>query len=490
MRTLWKNGTFYSMKRPGHFYRSLITENGYITECDGNPSQKVDRVVDCLGAFVFPGFVDAHLHLLGYGERLTLPNVKHCQGKKEVLTYIREVFQGKPLLVQGYEEIGITSSDLDTISTTMPIVLRHSDYHGATVNRAKLNELGITSKDGILKEEAANQAVYSFPKHSIETLSVMIQNAYKTLHAFGLTGGHSDDLFYFNGFFDTIQAFEIALKTSRFRTHLLMHHQTIDDFILSRRPWLNQTQDLQLGAVKMFYDGTLTSKTALMSIPFRDGSFGQRIDAPLTWENRLQKMRNLGLPVAIHVIGDQGLDEVANSLLKFPVKSGLHDRIIHASFAQPKTIATLKKMSVILDIQPQFLTSDFPKGFALFSQPPQLIYPWKTYRSAGLTLCGSSDAPVETPNPLLGIFQAVYRQADPTSVVIGETERLSMFEAISLYTSLANVPTYETNRGVLQEGNVADFTMLNRNPFTISKEAWNELHVTQTVIDDHQVYRK
>jgi predicted amidohydrolase YtcJ len=491
MRTLWHNGTFYSMKRASHFYRSIVTENGLIVAVDENKSPAhYDRVIDCEGAWVFPGFVDAHLHILGFGERLTLPNVQHLSQKNEILKFMKTKFMGQPLLVQGYHEVGITAQDLDNISSSIPIVLRHHDYHGATVNSAKLKELKFTSSDGILKEEEANRAVYSFPKYPVSTLTQMIQNAFSTLHAYGVTGGHSDDLYYFNGFFDTLRAFERALETKPFRTHLLMHHLTLDDYLKSKRPWLDQNPFLQLGAVKMFYDGTLTSKTALMTNPYFDGSFGQRIDPKTTWENRLKAIRKLGLPVAIHVIGDQGLDEVADSLTKYPVKQGLHDRIIHASFAKKETLAKLKRLSVIFDIQPQFLTSDFPEGFALFLKPPALIYAWKTYSDHGLVLCGSSDAPVEIPNPLLGIYQAVYRQKSYLDKVLGKEEKISMFDAISLYTTRANIPTYHVNRGMIDIGFIADFTMLNQDPFQVSQEQWTQLQVTQTIINEQQVYKK
>jgi len=489
MTTLWRNGTFYSMKSPGHFYRSIITENGFIVDFD-NETRRADRVMDCEGAFVFPGFVDAHLHILGYGERLSIPNVKHLQNKVDILTFIKDHFEGKPLLVQGYREAGITATDLDAISSAIPIALRHMDYHGATVNSAKLKQINVVSPTGVLKEQEANEAVYSFPKYSTSQLTTMIKKAFSNLHAFGVTGGHSDDLFYFNGFFDTVEAFEVALKSMPFRTHLLMHHKTIDDFVTSKRPWLNQHPYLQLGAVKMFYDGTLTSKTALMAQPYHDGTFGERIDSVLEWENRLIKIRSLGLPVAIHVIGDQGLDGVADSLIKFPVKAGLHDRIIHASFAKPETLNKLKGLSIIIDAQPQFLISDFPHGFELFQVSPKLIYPWKTYLKHSLIVCGSSDAPVEIPNPLLGIYQAVYRQADDHSPILGAEERLTMFEALALYTTLANVPTYQANRGLFAKDFIADMTMLSHDPFKLPQDRWNELHVTQTIIDDKQVYKK
>ncbi len=116
------------------------------------------------------------------------------------------------------------------------------------------------------------------------------------------------------------------------------------------------------------------------------------------------------MPLAIHVIGDLGLKEVVDILKAYPPQDGLHDRIIHASLADHETIKMMEGMPIILDIQPQFISSDLPAILSLFSKEPEYIYPFKTYMKYNLILCGSSDAPVEVPNPLLGMHQLIYRK--------------------------------------------------------------------------------
>jgi predicted amidohydrolase YtcJ len=270
-----------------------------------------------------------------------------------------------------------------------------------------------------------------------------------------------------------------------------MHHEEVSGYEKSKRPWLDQTPYLQLGAVKIFYDGTLSSQTAWMKHPYPStNQHGERIMAPRDFEATLRRMRSLNLPVALHTIGDAALDEVATYLTKYPVKNGLHDRIIHASFAQQATLNKLKKIPVILDIQPQFLSSDLPWGFKLLPKQTQLIYPWASYHRVGLTLCGGSDAPVEIPNPLLGIKASVYRQSDHDGNVYGQDERLSIYEAILLYTQWANIPTYKPHeRGKLNVGFVADFTVFNCD-FLVNPSLIDNAFVTHTIVDDHIVYQK
>lgn len=489
MITHYKNGRCYTLKHETDWVDQFYTENGKIIALGPQPIQ-ADCVVDLHRGTLYPGWVDAHLHLAGYGERLTLPNLNKSKNKEDVLRFIHSIFSDEAMYVQGYHECGLTKDDLDQISTVHPILVRHADYHSATVNTCLLNRLGVDSANGVLHELEAQRAVFAMPRHSHQTLTKMITNAIHALHTFGITGGHSDDLHYFNGFHGTVAAFEEALKTTPFRAHLLMHHQEVDGFIKSGRPWLDQSPYLQLGAVKIFYDGTLSSQTAWMMYPYPSGLRGERIMQPEAFEQTLKRMRALGLPVALHTIGDLALDEVAHWLAQYPAIKGQHDRIIHASFAHPSSLPLLEKLPVIFDVQPQFLSSDLPWGLRLLPKETKLIYPWKTYRQHDLVLCGGSDAPVEVPNPLLAIQAAVERRSDQDGQVYGDEEKLSMFDAICLFTKWANIPTYKTHeRGQLAPGFIADFTVFNQD-FLSQPSAIHTAHVTMTIIDDHVVYLK
>lgn len=490
MITHYKNGVCYTLTASREFVREFYTENGKIIAL-GPQSLRADKVVDLQEGILYPGWVDAHLHIAGYGERLTLPNLNKLTDKALILATIQNAFQGQPLYVQGYHDLGLTKSDLDTISTTQPILVRHADYHSATVNSVLLNRIGLTESNGILHELDAAKAVFAMPRHSNQTLTTMISNAIESLHAYGITGGHSDDLHYFNGFKDTVEAFEDALKKKPFRAHLLMHHEEVQGFIQSGRPWLDQSPYLQLGAVKIFYDGTLSSQTALMVHPYpKQSHHGESIMPTEAFENVLKTMRTHRLPVALHTIGDLALEEVSKWLEKYPPYEGQHDRIIHASFAMKATLEYLKKLPVILDIQPQFLSSDLPWGFALLPEQTELVYPWKTYHQHGLILCGGSDAPVEPPNPLKGVIAAVFRTSDHDGKTYGEDECLTMEEAIHLYTDWANIPTYKTyERGQLKPGYIADFTVFNVDFYAEPKRIY-DAHVTMTIVDDQIVYLK
>ncbi len=492
MKTRYYNGRFYTLMKDQPYVEEMWVENGRIVHLGHHRQWKAQASIDVQGWMGLPGLVDAHLHILGYGEKLTLLQLNKSIDKKEILNKIRTHLKGPFLYVQGHVEQNLTKHDLDKQSSTVPILLRHADYHGATVNQALLNRIGLENHPtGILHEADAMKAVQSIPKYKKSELTSMIVRAIKQLQAYGITGGHSDDLYYFNGYKETLEAFEDALKVVPFRTHLLIHHQELGPFLESKRPWLNQNPYLQLGAIKTFYDGTISSQTALMSHPYQHtNTSGERQFSLKDWEALLIRIREAGLPIAIHTIGDQALDEVADWLTKYPVKTGLHDRIIHASFAKKSTIQKLKKLSLIFDIQPQFMSSDLPWALDMISPKTELIYPWKQYHRANLVLCGSSDAPVEIPNPLLGIKALTQRISDHNQQVYQPEEKLTMLEAIKLYTIGANAPTYDlAHRGTFKVGNLADFTFFSQD-FLQDETTLNTTAVMMTVIDNQIVYQK
>jgi len=492
MKTHYIHGTFYTLNPLLPQVSELWVENGMVSFLGARPDWHADQTIDVQGWTCFPGFVDSHLHLIGYGEHLSLLQLHKNPNTEAVLSLVKTRFQGRPLYAQGHVEQRLTKVDLDKISSTIPILLRHGDFHGATVNSAILGQIGLLHHPtGILHEAEALKAVQSFPKYQHADVIKMIEVAIKQLHRYGVTGGHTDDLYYFNGFHEVVSAYQTVLKQLPFRTHLLMHYLELDAYEKINHQLLMNHAYLEFGAVgEIFYDGTLSSQTALMHNPYQGNhGVGERQFSSDQWLTMVKRIRKLGLPLAVHTIGDLALDEVVDTLINHPVKKGFHDRIIHASFAQKNTLDKLKKIPVMLDVQPQFVTSDLPWASQTISAKTELIYPWKTYLNHGLILAGGSDAPVEVPDPLKGIHAAYFRQAFGIDQAFQPEEKLSMQEAIHLYTVGANAPSYQPNRqGKILIGSVADFTFVSQD-FYKKPETLASTKVMMTVINNHIVFK-
>jgi predicted amidohydrolase YtcJ len=144
----------------------------------------------------------------------------------------------------------------------------------------------------------------------------------------------------------------------------------------------------------------------------------------------------------------------------------------------------------MLDIQPQFVTSDLPWASQVISSQTELIYPFKTYLNRGFILCGGSDAPVEVPDPLKGIQAAYQRHLTSLAFSFQPEERLSMLEAVQLYTTGANAPSYRAHRqGKLVVGSVADLTFVSED-FIANPKKLATAKVMMTVVNDQIVFRK
>lgn len=478
----WINGIIHVMD--GNIINSLMMndEGIIIDDNDGTPNE----VIDLNGRNVYPAFVDCHIHLMGYGQHLSRLNIRHLTQKEEILTFIKTHISGDFIYVEGYSPCDITKRDLDKISRGTRIHLRHEDYHGMTVNSNVLSALDLTSEDGILLEHEATKVMQSIKKSTHEELVEFLKNAYQSLYAYGVIAGHSDDLYYFNGYHDTLKAFIEASKTHPFYAHLLMHHLTLEDHITSQHTSGPLNTFIELGAVKLFYDGTTGSKTALMTHPYTNQTYGERIYDHQTFTHYVRRARQFDLAVAVHVIGDQGLLELCQILKQYPVKKGLKDRIIHASYASKKVLDIIQDIDVFLDLQPQFLTTDLPHTLASFQTPPDFIFPIKTYHNLGLNYGLSSDAPVEIPNPILGMHAAIFRKIGEQ--IYQQEERLSRMDALKAYTTHAWSLTHEKG-GYLKPGYPAHLIITNQDILTVTETDFLNTHVLETYIKGVRVFQ-
>ncbi len=488
---LWKNGVFHTMEDPDKTHYQMATDQGLIVGFD----QEVDKLVfrqevDLLGNHVYPGFVDSHIHLLGYGLKLITPNLKQIKDRQLVINSIKSFYNNEPLFVQGYFECGLTKADLNKISTKQPILLRHNDYHSVTVNKAVLSRINVESISGILTEQDAQAAVDSFEKLTNEKLVATLKIAIKSLHGFGVTGAHSDDLFYFNGYKDTVSAFQKTLLKMPFRAHLLIHHAVLNQYLADNKKHLVNNKYLELGSVgEIFYDGTLSSKTALMMKPYKGlNNYGLKVQSDHEFTEIIKKARKHNLAVSVHAMGDQALLNVIKILKRYPPYANLCDRLIHTPFMNDEIIGLLKKMPVILDIQPQFLASDLPWALTYLSEYPQYVFPWNTLLKNKVGLAAGSDAPVEDPNPLLGIYAAITRESNHNGKAYFSNEKISRFQAISLYTSGANKASLSNNKGYLRKGFIADLAVYTDNLLTMNIEVFKKNITYATIVDEKIVY--
>ncbi|WP_026671630.1 amidohydrolase [Alkalihalobacterium bogoriense] len=529
MGTLWYNGNFYTMAKLGEAITAVFVKNGIIeaigeqSELEQQYKNEITESIDVKGATVFPGFVDSHLHMIGHGEkiiRLDLSSVMSSLEMKEQLQQKVSHSQSDEWIIgEGWNENNFSDrkifhrTELDEISPNKPMMLTRVCRHAVLVNSQALSLANITSetpdppggiivKDdmgeptGYLLDEAQELVKAVVPKVSDEYLRQALRSSVDDMLQRGLVGGHTEDLNYYGSYERVLNTFQSVIdgKKTKFRAHLLVHHEVALDMCKQELCRTQLSPFIETGAMKIFADGALGGRTALLSKPYNDApeTSGVAIHTQEQLNQLVKTAREHQMAVAIHTIGDLSLEMAVCAIETYPlVENGLRDRIIHLQVGRKDLLERLKKLPVIIDIQPRFVASDFPwVEERLGEERLPLSFAWKTLLDEGLACAGGSDAPIEPVDPLLGIHAAVTRKK-PGDHHDGynTNEKLTLFEAISLFTGgSAYAIGKENTMGKLLPGYVADFTMFDRDLFTLHDDELLDAKVVKTVVDNEIMY--
>lgn len=526
MGRLWHGGNIYTLIEEKQQVEAVYTagnvivQTGSLEELKSKFGSDITEMIDLKGGTMIPGLVDSHMHIIGHGERLIRLDLSACKSKNAVLQAVKDYavnFEpGDWIVGEGWNEnlwekpIPLTAKDVDEILPDHPVLLKRVCRHALTANSAALALAGITTEteapaggviekdeagklNGILKDQAQDLLFAVMPKVNSSYMKRALKAAITDAYSLGLTGSHTEDLNYYGGFQQTYDVFKTVIEEERlhYRAHLLVHHEVVDEFIESGE---SGSEWLEFGAMKIFADGALGGRTALLSHPYADDSStsGVAIFTQEELDTLVKKARKYKLPVAVHAIGDLAFEMVLNAIEKYPLEGSGRDRLIHAQILRRELIDRAKQLPLILDIQPRFLASDFPWVVDRVGEKyMDYCYAWKTLLDEGLPCAGGSDAPIEPLNPLLGIHAAVTRTNgdDREKRVYGEKEALSVYEAISLFTAgSAYAIGHEHDRGLIKKGYLADFTILQEDIFAVDPNDITKIAVMQTVIGGETVF--
>jgi predicted amidohydrolase YtcJ len=526
--TLWFGGTIYTMKKEHETVEAVFAKDGIIHDTGGFEELKqkyqkeISEMVDIQDGIMFPGFVDSHMHLIGHGEKLLKLDLSKITSSSEIKQMLMDrIANAKPgewIIAEGWNENILSDKkifhrlELDEISPDNPLVLKRVCRHAMIVNSKALELAGITKdtsnppggkivKDrdgnptGYLLDQAQELVIRKMPEVEDDYLETALTTALKDCLRLGLVGVHTEDLNYYSGFEKTYKAFlkVIDEKKIKFRTNLLVHHEVADEMHRLCIKYGDGTPFLTFGAMKIFADGALGARTALLSQPYEDSpeTTGVPIHSKDQLKRLVQKARKYGMPVAIHAIGDLAFEWALEAIEEFPPVQAQRDRLIHAQILRKDLIEKAKHFPIVLDIQPHFVASDFPWVIERVGEKRiRYCYAWKTLLKSGIMCAGGSDAPIEPANPLLGIHAAITRK-NPSGTVYLPEEKLTVFEAISLFTyGSAYAVQNERKQGLIEKGYFADFTILDRDPFQIQPDELLKTNVLMTVIDNTIMYKK
>lgn len=456
------------------------------------------------GKTIWPGLTDAHIHLQQLAFALQKVNVE-TPTKAEALQRVAKQAQTTPpgtwILGHGWQQNdwgGLFGSaiELDQAAAQHPVYLTAKSLHAGWLNTAGMQAAGITSSTpdpengkiirdergqptGILLESAMSLAEKAIPQPNTEQVAAAIRAAQPVLHQMGLTGAHDFDY----------RPCLMALQLLRERDELQLRVvKSVPPDLLEHAHGLGLRSGfgddlLRIGSYKAFMDGALGPRTAAMFQPYLNQPENRGIlnlDAEELFEMG-RKASETGLSMAVHAIGDRAVHEVLNAyehLRAHEKAQGLppaRHRIEHVQVIHPDDAGRLAKLNIIASMQPIHATSDMLAADQYWGERAELSYAWRTQLSYGAQLAFGSDAPVESPNPFLGLYAAVSRRrADGTPGPDGwyAKEKLTLEEALAGYTTGAAYAAHQEKKlGKLAPGCLADLIVLEQDPFMAPSEA-------------------
>jgi predicted amidohydrolase YtcJ len=502
-KTIYTNGIIYTLDDIHPIVESVVVEDGKIIDLGSHHDMALhwgradSTIIDLNGKMATPGLMDSHLHLSGIAFHFLDLDLTGVTSKKEMLERIKDrantMAPGQWMIGMGWDENlfedgSIPSIDeLDHVAPHCPIYLKRICHHAFLVNSKALEMSGFqpgnpvpkggtvvldpSSKKptGMVLESASELITDHIPEKTYEELKSGLKAAMRFAVKKGLTSIHTNDPAYLGGLEQTYRLYDelINKEQNGLRCNLLIDYSFLKRMIETGLVTGFGNEKLQIGAVKLFADGAFGRRTALLSEPYHDqpDQFGEAMQTQEELYEMVKEVREAGMAVAIHTIGDQALENVLDILDQFP-SVNYRDRLVHTSMIRTELLSRLAVPNRIADIQPRFVVSDYPWVMErIGSKREQDLYAWKTLLSSGVLCAGGSDAPVEPVDPLLGIHAAVTRKSPgQTHKGWNEKEKLAMFEALKLFTIGGAQATNEEHiKGTLSRGKLADMTVFSDN---------------------------
>lgn len=252
---------------------------------------------------------------------------------------------------------------------------------------------------------------------------------------------------------------------------------------------------LKFGAAKMFADGGMGARTIAIYPP---GVIGEPNNlGVLRWTPAdMQKAHLLaagaGWQLETHAIGDRAIDEVLDSYAAVIQQLGLKDhrfRIVHAGISTPAVQKRLRELNVLVDGNPPFV---YWIGSWFLKYGPERVrwsYPAKSYIENGIIEAAGSDVPVTPISPWWGIWAAVVRRDLQSGQILAPEERISVEQALALYTHNGAYAGFEEDRkGALERGKLADFIVVDRDVLTVPADELKDVKVLQTFVGGRSAY--
>lgn len=478
---------------------------------------QADSVVHAKGMPVYPGFIDAHAHFMGYGQALYSVDLMFVNSWEEALQRIQDFASKHPgntwITGRGWDQNRFpgksfpTNAELNVLFPNRPVILQRVDGHASIANQTALNLAGLkvgqtilggaivtenNQLTGLLIDNAVDLVTSKIPAATKQDYKNWLTAAQQNCFATGLTtvtdcGLSPTDV-------DRIDELQKS-NDLKMRLYVMLSDQPSTYISKYFTDGGFVTDKLMVKGVKVYGDGALGSRGACLLAPYADQKnwSGFLLSSEAHFDSVAAKLINTDFQMCTHAIGDSANRVILKVYAKYlKGKNDKRWRIEHAQIINPNDFHYFGDNSIIPSVQPTHGTSDmYWAGERLGAARLKGGYAYKQLLEQNNWLPLGTDFPVEEINPFKTFLAAVARQ-DAKGFPAGGFQmenaltREQTLRGMTIWAAKAN--RMEKQVGSLEIGKKADFILLDKDLMKVSTDSILQVKVMKTYIGGERVY--
>ena len=515
------NATIYTVDSAFSIAEAMAIKDGRILAtgktADLEKAYDVAEKMDAGGKFIYPGFIDAHAHFVGYGLGLQTVDLSGTASWEECIERVKTFAANNSdgwITGRGWDQNDWTIKEfpdnqtLDTLFPDRPVLLSRIDGHAAIANQKALELAGIKAGDtltggeimemegsltGLLIDNAVDLVSSKIPATNQEELKKALQKAEQNCFAMGLTTIDDCGLP-----FTTVEQIKSLQSAGELKMRLyvmLSDEKTNYDYAKKNGPF--KSERLNVRSFKVYGDGALGSRGACLLSPYHDkpGHYGFLLSQPAHFDSVASWLSEQRWQMCTHAIGDSGNRTILNTYARYlKGKNDLRWRIEHAQVVNQQDFALFGQYSIIPSVQPTHATSDmYWAGDRLGEERVKGAYAYQQLLQQNGWLPLGTDFPVEDISTFKTFYAAVVRKDAKGWPANGyqmdnALTREQALRGMTIWAARSNFE--EQEKGSLEKGKFADFVILDTDLMKEVPERLLGVKVIKTFLGGEQVFSK
>lgn len=544
-QTIYYGGEIVTMEgKEASTVEVVVTENDKITFTGKLTKAKEKyrnaKMHNLKGKTMFPGLIEQHLHpFLGAltlvmnviaPEPWELPSKtwKGVSTPKDYISTLTSIEKkmddpNKILMTWGYHNNfhgEMNREILDKISDIRPILVWHRSCHEFYLNTPLMKKLGLNNKwlsnfnDDVKAQIDLNTGhfyeagviIALLPKifpiiGTNELMEKGLKQMVEILHNNGVTAYNEPGAFIFPSHLPIYKAILGAKSTPMYsffipgsKRPFFQHKKEGDEAVIKAVEKITKifpdTGKIRFfkNQIKILFDGAIVSQLMMMKDGYLDGHSGEWIQNPQEISDVFDIFWPLDYQIHVHVNGDKGLEEllkvIERKMKEYPRKDH-RTTIVHFANSNEEQVKKLAKLGCIVSANPYYVTA-FSDKYAKVGLGPEranAMVRLASVEKLGIPISLHSDLPIAPANPLYLAWCATTRETlngnHPRKDLV-----LSLHQALRAITiDAAQSWRMENKLGSIKVGKIANFTIMNKNPYKIGAEKLKNIKIWGTVFE-------